>query len=143
MVTELDWGIGNVTHALKDAGMWDNTVIVVVSDNGGTIGHNFPLRGVKDTFWEGGIRAEAFVYSELLPKSVRGTVWPGLAHASDWYPTLVEGLAGLKITEETGPLPVDGFNLWPALRSGGASPTNEVITQVQNDYSAGHGPQAS
>jgi arylsulfatase A-like enzyme len=38
MVTELDYGIGNVTAALKASGQWDNTLIVVTSDNGGPLG---------------------------------------------------------------------------------------------------------
>jgi hypothetical protein len=45
---ELDWGVGNVTNAYKSAGLWDNTVFVLVSDNGGPLDHttNAPLRGV-------------------------------------------------------------------------------------------------
>ena len=106
---------------------------------------------------EGGVRGEGFVYSELLPAAVRGSVWDGLAHASDWYtlrqpfldpatfpikrrtsrhlctgryPTFVEGVAGLTMPADTGPLSVDGHNLWPALKSGGASPRTEVIIQA-------------
>jgi len=135
-LTELDWGISNVTSALKQAGMWNNTVIVVTSDNGGPLPHtyNWPLRGGKHTYWEGGIRGEAFVYSELLPVSVRGKKWDGMVHTSDWYTTFVEGLAELSLPSNTGPRPVDGMNIWPALMTGGVSPRNEVISQVQNDY---------
>lgn len=134
--TELDWGVSNVTSALKLAGMWDNTVVVVTSDNGGPLPHtyNWPLRGGKHTYWEGGIRGEAFIYSELLPKSVRGKPWDGMAHTSDWYTTFVEGVAGLSMPSYSGPRPVDGINLWPALISGGPSPRKEVISQVQNQY---------
>ena len=79
---------------------------------------------------EGGVRGEGFVYSELLPAAVRGSVWDGLAHASDWYPTFIEGVVGLTMPADTGPLSVDGHNLWPALKSGGASPRTEVIIQA-------------
>jgi arylsulfatase A-like enzyme len=34
MSTELDYGVGNVTQAYKDEGMWNNTVMFLVSDNG-------------------------------------------------------------------------------------------------------------
>jgi len=143
-LTELDWGVANVTHALQAKGMWENTVLVLTSDNGGPLGHalNAPLRGGKHSYWEGGIRVEAFVYSELLPTEVQGTLWNGLAHSSDWYVTMVEGIAGLTIPGNTGPRAPDGFNLWPSLRSGGDSPRKEVITQVKNEYSKGHGQEA-
>ena len=51
MTTELDYGVANVTLALKAAGMWQNTVLLFVSDNGGPLDHstNFPLRGGKGT----------------------------------------------------------------------------------------------
>ena len=47
----IDEGIGNVTAALKAKGMWDNTLMVVVADNGGpsfsdqAAATNYPLRG--------------------------------------------------------------------------------------------------
>ena len=33
MVTELDYGVGNVTAALKATGRWANTVVVMVADS--------------------------------------------------------------------------------------------------------------
>lgn len=115
----------------------DNTVIVVVSDNGGPLDHstNYPLRGGKGSDWEGGVRVESFVVSPLLPASVRGTTWSGMAHSSDWYTTMVEGIAGAQLPAKTGNRPPDGFNLWPALRGENlTSPRTEVIHTVQNQY---------
>ena len=53
MVTELDYGVGNVTAELVAQGMWGNSVIFMVADNGAQMDHgkNFPLRGGKHTFW--------------------------------------------------------------------------------------------
>lgn len=34
MTTELDYGVGNLTAALKAAGMWENSVLILQSDNG-------------------------------------------------------------------------------------------------------------
>lgn len=35
MVAKLDEGLGNVTQALRDAGLYDDSVIVFSTDNGG------------------------------------------------------------------------------------------------------------
>jgi len=58
MASIMDDGIGNVTAALKAAGIFDNTIIIFSSDNGGpthgnegTSSNNFPLRGGKNTLW--------------------------------------------------------------------------------------------
>ena len=59
MLTAADEGIGNVTRALKARGMWENTVVVFTTDNGGPTetcaiqgSSNYPLRGGKCTIWE-------------------------------------------------------------------------------------------
>ena len=112
--------------------------IVFISDNGGPIDHstNAPLRGGKHTFWDGGLRVEAFLAGGLLPAGSRGSTWRGLAHASDWYPTLVTGVAGVPIDPAAtgGPRPLDGLNLWPSILANNPSPRTEVIHQVNNSY---------
>ena len=76
---------------------------------------------------------------------MRGKEWDGLAHSSDWYLTFAEGVAGgnaalpSNVIADTGPRAPDGFNLWPALCSGGKSPRTEVIHQVSNEYTAAQG----
>uniref|UniRef100_A0ABM0MRH8 Arylsulfatase I-like n=1 Tax=Saccoglossus kowalevskii TaxID=10224 RepID=A0ABM0MRH8_SACKO len=97
MTSCVDEAIANITHALERNDMLKNSVIVFTSDNGGAIansaGNNWPLRGGKGSNWEGGVRAVAFVYSDLLPQESRGTENTGLMHITDWFPTLVK-LAG-------------------------------------------------
>jgi hypothetical protein len=92
-------------------------VIIFSADNGGApgTGSNYPLRGCKSTFFEGGVRAVAFVHSPLLPAAVRGTRREGLIHIADWYGTLAR-LAGADPTDSgVGKLPVDSVDLWPYL----------------------------
>lgn len=36
MTTELDYGVGNITAALKEMGLWENTFLALWSDNGGS-----------------------------------------------------------------------------------------------------------
>ncbi|MGM0377651.1 MAG: sulfatase family protein, partial [Bacteroidota bacterium] len=55
----MDNGIGKILDVLEETGEFDNTLIIFVSDNGGTINtysQNDPLNGYKYMFGEGGIR---------------------------------------------------------------------------------------
>lgn len=136
MYTELDTGVRDVVAALQQRGMWEHTLFVFSSDNGGPLDHctNAPLRGGKHTFWEGGVRLTAFVSGPLVPAALRGTEFPGLAHAADWYATLFQGLAGGTLPASTGTRPPDSVDLWAAITTGGPSPRTEVVLQVENQY---------
>jgi arylsulfatase B len=98
MVFHADAVIGNVTGALKAAGLWESTLLVVTSDNGGPVakapapvglintegGNNWPLRGGKIGNLEGGVRVNAFVAGGFVPAALRGTVNGGWIHMADW-----------------------------------------------------------
>jgi arylsulfatase A-like enzyme len=123
-VAALDEAVGNITDALKDAGMWESTVFVFMGDNGGPTfeGHsNTPLRGGKLNFFEGGVRPAAFVSSPLLPQVVRGTWYNGSVHETDWAPTFLS-LAGLPIPEV-----ITGQNFWPTLLDPTTAHRSEVL----------------
>ncbi|XP_072044306.1 arylsulfatase B-like isoform X2 [Amphiura filiformis] len=129
MVTYMDYSIGRVVDALKATEKWENTLLIFSSDNGGDTkhGNNWPLRGKKKTLWEGGIRANGFVNSPLIPSDARGRVSHDLIHVTDWFPTLVEGLAGGTFN---GTKPLDGYNVWETIRDNKPSPRTEILHNI-------------
>ncbi|MDP7302076.1 MAG: sulfatase-like hydrolase/transferase, partial [Pirellulaceae bacterium] len=59
MLKHLDDGVGSVVTKLKQEGLFDNTVLFFLTDNGGSKAmraNNAPLRGFKGSLTEGGIR---------------------------------------------------------------------------------------
>lgn len=59
MMTSLDDNIGKLMVALKENAIDENTLVFFVNDNGGATNNgsdNGPLRGLKGSKWEGGIR---------------------------------------------------------------------------------------
>jgi len=163
MVKYLDDEIGKVVKLFKDKGLWDNTLMIVSSDNGGPLtlpesgANNHPLRGGKYSDFEGGIRVAAFVSGGYLPEKVRGTNQSGIVHVCDWYSTLCS-LAGVdptdKRAEKWGLPPIDSLNMWPLIsganstspRTGFPVSNQTIILQnyklIQNsiDFSGWTGP---
>ena len=118
MASALDELVGDMEAALREQGMWDNTLLFVISDNGGMTAWtdewpasgstNWPLRGGKTTLYEGGTRVVAGLNGGGLPETrVRHVTQ--LLHAVDILPTFAH-LAGAQV-----PAPVSGVNLWPAV----------------------------
>jgi len=127
MTQYMDNQVGLLTDALKKKGMWDNTLFVFQSDNGGPVytpagANNYPLRGGKATDLEGGIRVNAFVSGGYIPKANRGSKVEELGYISDWYTTFCK-LAGVdefdQLGHDYGLPPVDGIDLWPMITKKG------------------------
>ena len=64
MVESMDQAVGTLISTLKENKLFDNTIIVFMSDNGGLLGStdNTPLRSGKGYPYEGGIRIPMFYY---------------------------------------------------------------------------------
>ena len=102
------------------------------------MGNNWPLRGGKQTDFEGGIRTVGFVGGGFLnsarsPTPKTKTVRDQYVHASDWYPTLCTLAGGHDcfdtVTAAARKVPaVDGFDMWPYLAGSNAtSPRTEIM----------------
>ncbi|XP_052696726.1 arylsulfatase B-like [Crassostrea angulata] len=122
MVTAMDEAIGNITKALKTKGIFNDTLIIFTTDNGGAVkfaGNNYPLRGGKATLFEGGTRATAFVTGAGIQKF--NYEYSGLIHAVDWMPTVLSAAGG------TADSKLDGIDQWDSLRTARESKRNEFI----------------
>lgn len=133
MLSAVDEGMGNVTQALKAAGMYEDTLFIVTTDNGGpttecsTTGQsNWPFRGSKCSIWEGGTHGASFMFWAGLPKEVQGLRYKGLVHAADWLPTIVAAVAPAQPLAGSDTLPLDGVSMWEALNQNLTSPRTEI-----------------
>ena len=90
---DLDNHLGDLFAALEATGVADNTVVVVMSDNGPMFqampdsGYSqMVFRGFKGDTLEGGIRVNAYIrWPNVIPAD---TFAGDIVHASDWYTTL-------------------------------------------------------
>ena len=140
-ITAMDDQIARVLAALDKKKMRENTLIVFMSDNGGTQNAMFagegdmskvkipcdngPYRDGKGSIYEGGTRVVALAN---WPGHIKagGTV-DQMIHVTDWYPTLV-GLAGGSTAKAKA---LDGMNVWSTVSEGAPSPRKEVIYNVE------------
>ncbi len=128
LTEQLDQTVGRILAALDDPdGDGDNsdsiageTIVIFSSDNGGAPGahSNSPLRAMKGTLYEGGIR---------VPLTVRypGVILPAVSeepvHVIDYLPTLAE-IAGQPVGKE-----VDGVSIWGLLTGRETEPGRESL----------------
>jgi len=130
MVSCMDEAVKNISQALKDAEMLDNTIIIFSTDNGGQVaagGNNYPLRGWKGSLWDGGMHGVGFVWSQNL--KTKGYINNELIHISDWYPTLLHVAESNASTDG-----LDGFNQWETISYNIASPRKELLHNIDILY---------
>ena len=123
MIVMFDESLANVSCAVDRLGWQDDTLLVVMTDNGGAnnqiSGSNFPLSGGKGNIWNGGMLGNAFISSpRLVPRGSGEShyVFAALAHMVDWLPTLMH--AATDGAWDGTPLSgnaLDGFDLWDAI----------------------------
>lgn len=112
MCENIDDNVGRLLAELEKLSLAENTIVLFLTDNGGTAGvkiYNAGMRGGKTSVHEGGCRVPLFV---RWPKKLKKPhVVKALASHIDLYPTVLD-LCG--VTPPKG-LPVDGVSLRPLL----------------------------
>ena len=135
VVEEIDWSVGQVVAAIRDAGLAENTIVLFTSDNGPWLSQDEQggsaglLRAGKGTTWEGGMR-EPFV--AWWPGRIRPAVVTDLGTTMDVYATAIL-LAGGTLPADR---PLDGGDLRPALFATGRSPRDSVFYWRERDLFA-------
>lgn len=123
MGKRMDDAIGRIVATLKREGVWENTLIFFISDNGGPLAqtaNNTPLRAGKHSDYEGGIRVPFLV---CWPAQLKPGESQAVVSSLDILPTALAA-AGLSAPADK---PFDGINLLPILRGKTPAPTRNLF----------------
>jgi arylsulfatase A len=135
-VAQVDDTFGRVMSALDEAGIADNTLLILASDNGAhwtpddkaTWPHraNANWRGMKADIWDAGHRIP---FLARWPGKIKpGTVSNQLGCLTDLMATLAD-LTGFRLPDHAGE---DSYNLMPALLGRARAPIREAIVHHSN-----------
>eukprot|EP01060_Flectonema_neradi_P008631 TRINITY_DN16161_c0_g1_i1.p1 TRINITY_DN16161_c0_g1~~TRINITY_DN16161_c0_g1_i1.p1 ORF type:complete len:510 (+),score=108.53 TRINITY_DN16161_c0_g1_i1:36-1532(+) len=130
----------NLTKALKEKEMWNNTLFFWASDNGGPqywSANNYPFRGGKGTDFEGGVRVAAFATGGMLAPELRGTTIHSPMHLADLHTSvcMMTGQTFAECGDEVEGLPsTDGFDLRDYFTTKNATRPDGDIVLSSNSY---------
>ncbi len=147
VISSVDDHIGRILNKLDETGIADNTIVIMMGDNGHSTedvkgirvnnhasgfpkGHYYSAHGGggntgkwighKGSFLEGGIRVPAIIrYPKTLPK---GVVRDQVVTVMDWFPTVLE-LAEIPKPDVT----LDGRSMLPVIRDAKATSAHKVL----------------
>jgi arylsulfatase A-like enzyme len=132
-VMQTDWSIGQVIEAVEKAGLTEDTMIVVTSDNGCSPSAKFDeltAKGHNPSYHFRGNKADIFDGGHRVPFIVR---WPAQVKAgsksdqtvclTDLMATAAE-IVGVKLPDNAGE---DSVSFLPALRAKDTAPLREAI----------------
>jgi arylsulfatase A-like enzyme len=125
MLQSLDRAVGRIDQAIDDNGFRNNTLFIFTNDNGPVLEElSKPLRGTKNTTFEGGVRQPAIL--RWPGHTQPGTTKDGLMFVTDFFPTFIT-LAGGSHKQER---PIDGIDMTPMLFDGKQSKRTEIVYDV-------------
>ena len=121
-VEEVDWSVGEVLKTLRAQGLAEKTLVLFVSDNGGTPrAVNRPLRGFKGSTWEGGMREPAIAW--WPGKISAGTSSDAICGMFDILPTFA-ALAGAAAPSDRK---IDGADIRSVLMGDAGAPGPHAV----------------
>ena len=129
MIVNIDDNVGRLMQKLTEWKLDENTLVIFMTDNGGTAGVNLfnaGMRGAKVTPWEGGTHVPSFWRwkGKLQPGDVDALT----AHI-DVFPTLVE-VSGATISDDAAKM-LEGRSLMPLFKDAKAEwPDRVLFTHV-------------
>tara|TARA_B100000809_G_scaffold264906_1_gene322092 strand:+ start:3605 stop:5017 length:1413 start_codon:yes stop_codon:yes gene_type:complete len=113
MVYAVDENVGKLIKSLKDSDLYENSLIIFTSDNGGLSTLKriaptsvYPLRAGKGWLYEGGIRIPQLIKS---PGNTENVIVNDITASYDLFPTILD-FAGIKNN-----IDIDGISLTPIL----------------------------
>jgi arylsulfatase A-like enzyme len=116
VVEEMDFRIGEIVEALRARKVYQDTIVIFMSDNGPETrqaARSTPYRGLKWSALEGANRVPCIIRWE--GKIPAGQVSDALVGAIDLLPTLCRA-SGIDLkTASTGSPVIDGVDVWPTL----------------------------
>ncbi len=125
MTKSLDDNVGRLTSKLREWDLEKDTLVLFVNDNGGATNNgsdNGPLRGMKGSKWEGGVRVPLIAkWPAGLPA---GKVYAQPVSLLDILPTSLAAAGG---APKSAAKPLDGVDLLPFLRGETEKPPHEAL----------------
>lgn len=128
MIESVDISMGRIQKILRDLGLDDNTIIIFTSDNGGywKSTSNYPWRGNKGNFYEGGIRVPLIIN---WPDNTKHSMISDIpVIGMDLYPTILK-MVNLPLNPKQH---VDGLSLVPILRDNLSIDRDELFWHFPN-----------
>jgi arylsulfatase len=141
MIENIDDNFGTLLEKLRDWGLEQNTLVIFMTDNGGTAGvriFNAGMHGAKGTPYQGGTRVPSFW---RWPAGFAGGVEVGALTAHiDILPTLAE-IVGMSLSSDVR-TQIEGRSLLPLLKDPRADwPDRFFVTHVGR-WDAGQAEQS-
>lgn len=138
MLISMDDGVGRIVQTLKDEGIYDDTIIIFMSDNGAPnklneatrendyLASNGPLKGRKGDTYEGGIRVPCII---TWPKEIKEqSTYKYPVSGLDIVPTLLHVSQAAPAKKQ-----LSGVNLMPYITGENKARPHEVLYWRRDD----------